>query len=87
MASGVLRISVGLVIDALAVVDRGAGDGSTLLLGPRLLIWVTEGRVHRLVVVRAVYVPGGSSHATSHRTLGGHGWKGRTRLLHAEVRE
>lgn len=73
MASWVLRISVGLVIDALAMVDRGAGRGGTLLLRRRLLIRVAERLVHWLVVVRAVYLPGDSSHATSHWALGGHG--------------
>lgn len=70
MASWVLWISIGLVIDALTVVDRGAGCSGTLLFCCRLLIWVTERLVHWLVVVRADHLPGDSSHATSHWTLG-----------------
>lgn len=73
MASRVLRVPVGLVIDSLAVVHRGAGGGGTLLLCPRLLVRVTEGLVHWLVVIRAIHLPGDSSHATSHRALGGQG--------------
>lgn len=71
MASGVLRVPVGLVIDALTVVDGGAGCGRALLLRHGLLLRVTEGPVHGLVVVRADHLPRGPSNATSHRALGG----------------
>lgn len=70
VVSWVLWISIGLVIDALTVVDGGTGGGSALLLRCRLLIWVTERLVHWLVVVRTVNMPGHSSHTASHRTLG-----------------
>lgn len=69
MTPRVLGISVGLVIDALAVVDRGAGCSSTLLLCCRPFIWVTKRLVHWLVVVRADHLSGGFSHATCHWTL------------------
>lgn len=70
MTTWILGISIGLVIDALSVVDRSAGRSSALLLCHRPLIWVTEGLVHRLVVVRADHVSGGSSHAARRWTLG-----------------
>lgn len=70
MASWVLWISVGLVIDALTVVDRGTGCRGTLLFCRRLLIRVTERLVHWLVVVRADHLPGDSSRTTCHWTLG-----------------
>lgn len=68
MASWILRISVRLVVDALAMV--GAGCNVTLLFCCRLLVWVTERLSHRLVVVGADHLSSESSHATSHWTLG-----------------
>jgi len=70
MASGVLGVSVGLIVDALAVGDGGARVSAALLFRRQLLIRVTEGLVHRLVVVGADHLPGGSSNATSHWALG-----------------
>lgn len=70
MASWVLGMSVGLIIDTLTMVDRRARCSGTLLFCRRLLIRVTERLVHWLVVVRADHLPGGSSNATSYWTLG-----------------
>lgn len=70
VATGVLRVSVGLVVDV--VIDGGgAGTGVALLLGGRLLVRVAEGRVDRQVVVGTVYLPGDSTHTAAHRALRG----------------
>ena len=66
VASWVLGVSVRLVIDALTVVDGGAGRGVTLLLCRGLLVRVTERLVHGQVVVGAHQLPGDSSHAASY---------------------
>lgn len=71
VASRVLRVAVRLVVDALTVVNGGAGAGGALLLHGRLLVRVTERRVDGQVVVGAVHLPGDSPHTTSHRTLRG----------------
>lgn len=69
MMSWILGISVGLVTDALPVVNRGAGCSSTLLFCRRSFFWVTESLVHWLVVVRADHLSGSSTHTTCHWTL------------------
>lgn len=71
MASRVLRVPVGLVVDALSAVDGGAGGGDALLLRRGLLVGVAEGRVHRLVVIGTIDMAGHFSHAAGHRTLEG----------------
>ena len=85
MASRVLGISVGLVVDALTVVDGGAGCSGTVLFCRRLLIRVAEGLVHRLVVVRADHLPGASSPTAGHWTLGSR--RERKKVLNTEVRD
>lgn len=69
MVSWVLGISIGLIVDTLAMVDRGTGCSGTLLFCCRLFFQVTERLVHWLVVVRADHLSGGSSHATCYWTL------------------
>ena len=80
VVSRILRISIRLVVDALAVV--GAGCSVTLLFCCRLLVWVAERLSHRLVVVGADHLSSESSDATSHRTLG---QTGETMVLKIEV--
>lgn len=82
VAARVLRVAVGLVVDALAAVDGGAGGGDALLLCRGLLVGVAEGLVHRLVVIGTVDVAGDFSYTTSHRTLGGgHHIKGKCQVI------
>ena len=63
----VLGVSVGLLVAALPLEDRGGGGGAggsrALLPGAGPLVRVAEGRVHRLVVVAAHHLPGGPPHA------------------------
>lgn len=66
-----MRVPIGLVVDALSVVDGGAGGGDALLLRRGLLVGVAEGRVHRLVVIGTIHMAGHLSHAAGHRTLEG----------------
>lgn len=66
MAPWVLRISVGLVVDALTVVDGGAGYSGAFLFCRRFLIRVTERLIHWLVVVRAHHLSGASPNAAGH---------------------
>lgn len=70
MASRVLRISVRLVVDALAVVDGGAGGCGTLLVWWGSLIRVTESLVDWLVVVWADHLSGCSPDTACDWTLG-----------------
>lgn len=84
VTSWILRIFVGLVINALAVVNRRTGCSSTLLFCHGPLIRITERLVHWLGVVGANHLSGGSSYTTSHWTL----WEESQRVLNkGEIEE